>query len=114
MIMAMARRSLKVDLHGFDVLSALDLAFARVREAYENGYTEVELVHGAATVTTPVDEGRGRIKTELRRMFEAGSFDAWADRARSWPKAGSLVLVLKANPRPGRGRWSPEPRRRHS
>jgi len=113
MIMAVARRALKVDLHGYDVLTAVDLALTRVREAYESGYGEVELLHGAAAVTTPVDEGRGRIKSELRRMFDAGRFDPWVDRSRSWPKAASLVLALKANPRPARARWSDEPRRRH-
>jgi hypothetical protein len=113
MIIAVAKRVLKVDLHGYDVLTALDLALTRVREAYENGYQEVELVHGSASVTTPVDEGRGRIKSELRRMFDAGRFDAWADRSRSWPKASSLLLTLRANPRPARDRWSAEPRRRH-
>jgi hypothetical protein len=113
MIMAVARRALRVDLHGYDVMTALDLALTRVREAYENGYGEIELVHGSASVTTPVEEGRGRIKSELRRMFEAGRFDAWADHSRSWPKAGSLVLTLKANPRPARDRWSADPRRRH-
>jgi len=113
MIMAVPRRSLRVDLHGYDVLAALDLALTRVREAYENGYDEVELIHGSASVSTPVDEGRGRIKTELRRLFESGRFDAWADRSRSWPKAASLLLALKRNPRPLRERWTGPPRRRH-
>ena len=113
MIMAVARRLLRVDLHGYDVRAALDLALARVREAYEGGYDEVELIHGAASVSTPVEEGRGRIKSELRRMYEAGRFDAWVNRSRSWPKAGSLLLALKANPRPVRARWSGGPQRRH-
>jgi len=113
MIMAVPRRSLRVDLHGYDVLAALDLALTRVREAYENGYDDVELIHGSASVSTPVDEGRGRIKTELRRLFESGRFDAWADRSRSWPKAASLLLALKRNPRPLRERWTGPPRRRH-
>jgi hypothetical protein len=114
MIMAVARRSLRVDLHGYDVLSALDFAETRIREAYENGYGEVELLHGSASVMTPVDEGRGRIKSELRRMFESGRFDAWVDRSRSWPKAASLIVALKPNPRPLPVRWSPPPPRRHS
>ena len=109
----MARRAPTVDLHGYDVLTALDLALTRVREAYENGYGEIELVHGAASVTEPVEQGRGRIKSELRRLFDAGRFDAWTDRSRSWPKAGSLLLVLKPNPRAVRDRWSSEPPRRH-
>ena len=113
MIIAVARRSLRVDLHGYDVSAALDLALTRVREAYENGYDEVELIHGAGSVSTPIEEGRGRIKTELRRMYEAGRFDGWIDRSRSWPKAASLLLALKPNPRPVRERWSGAPHRRH-
>jgi hypothetical protein len=113
MIIAVPRRSLRIDLHGYDLRAALDLALTRVREAYENGYDEVELIHGAASVSTPVEEGRGRIKSELRRMYDAGRFDAWVNRSRSWPKAASLLLVLRANPRPVRERWSGPPRRRH-
>lgn len=106
-------RRITVDLHGFDVLSAVDTAVARVEDAYRNGYDEVELLHGAADVQSPVEEGRGRIKWELRRMFESGRFDGWVDRRHSWPRASSLVLKLKANPRPRSEHWRPEPQRRH-
>ncbi len=106
-------RRVTVDLHGFDVLSAVDAAVARIEDAYRNGYEEIELVHGAADVQGPVDEGRGRIKWELRRLYEAGRFDAWVDRRHSWPRAGSLVLRLRANPPARSEHWRPEPRRRH-
>lgn len=106
-------RRLTVDLHGYDVLSALDLAVARVEDAYRNGYDEVELLHGAADVQDPVEEGRGRIKWELRRLADSGRFDAWADRRHTWPKSSSLVLKLKPNPAARSEQWRATPRRRH-
>ncbi|HEY7201452.1 MAG TPA: hypothetical protein VIC57_14625, partial [Candidatus Dormibacteraeota bacterium] len=54
------------DLHGLDVLTAVRFAVIRVREAYDNGYDEIELLHGSADVRAPVADGRGRIKWELR------------------------------------------------
>ena len=106
-------RSLAVDLHGHDVLTAVDLARLRVREGYDNGYEAVELLHGAGDVTEPVESGRGRIKWALRRMVEAGELDGFIDRGRTWLKSGSIVVYLKKNPRARRERWVPEPPRRH-
>lgn len=101
------------DLHGYGVLTAIDFALDRVREAYENGYDEIELVHGSAAVQAPVEDGRGRIKWELRTLYEQGGFDAWCWRDRSWPRAGSLLLALKRHARPRTESWAPEPRRAH-
>lgn len=95
------------------MITALEISAMRVREAQANGWEAVELVHGAADVTKPVDEGRGRIKWELRHMAQSGRFDRWIDRGRTWEKAGSLVLYLKPNGRPTRERWSGEPSRRY-
>src|ERR671930_495326 len=96
--MAPPPRTLRVDLHGYDVLSALELAVVRTSEAYRNGYEAVELVHGGADVTEPVEEGRGRIKWELRRLAERGRFNNWADPSRTWPNASSLVLFGGTTP----------------
>ena len=87
----------------------------RVREAQTNGWEAVELVHGAADVEEPTSsEGRGRMEWELRRLAAGGQVDRWVDRTRTWEKAGSLVLYLKPNGRPGRERWSGgEPSRRY-
>ncbi len=101
------------DLHGFDVLAALQFAVTRVREAYENGYDEIELRHGAADVREQVTDGRGRIKWALRDLLENGQLDRWCIREDSWPRAASLVLALRRNPRPRRERWSPAPRPAH-
>jgi hypothetical protein len=106
-------RTRTVDLHGHDVLTALDLAEVRVREAYANGYEAVELLHGAGDVTAPVETGRGRIKWALRRVVEEGSLNGYIDPSRTWLKSTSIVLHLKRNPRPSAERWSPEPPRTH-
>ena len=106
-------RTLTVDLHGYDVLSALDLAVRRVAEAHANGYESVELLHGAADVAEPVTTGRGRIKWELRQMARQGAFDRWARHEQTWEKAASLVLALRANGRARRENWSDQPRPRY-
>lgn len=107
------RRSLPVDLHGYDVVTALQLARSRVAEAYRNGVAEVELIHGAADVAGPRPEGRGRIKWELRRMLDEGAFDAYCERGRSWVKEGSIVLSVKPNPSPRQRAWTPPPPARY-
>jgi hypothetical protein len=101
------------DLHGFDVLSALRFARTRVREAYDNGWDEIEFQHGAADVREHVTDGRGRIKWALRDLLESGQLDPWASRGESWPRASSLVVTLRRNPRPRREAWSPAPRPVH-
>ena len=97
------------DLHGFDVLGAVQFANARVREAYENGYDEIEFRHGAADVREQVADGRGRIKWALRELLDHGALDRWSVRERSWPRAASLVVALRHNPRPRRETWSAAP-----
>ena len=92
-----------------DVLTAVRHAMTRTREAYENGYDEIEFLHGASDVREPVAGGRGRIKWELRNLLDRGRLDAWARRDESWPRASSLVVALRRNPRPRRETWSPAP-----
>jgi hypothetical protein len=97
------------DLHGLDVLTAVRFATTRVREAYENGYDEIELLHGASDVRQPVASGRGRIKWELRGLLDRGRLDAWCRRDACWPRASSLLVALRPNPRPRREAWTPAP-----
>lgn len=103
-------RKLTVDLHGHDARTALELARSRVAEAWSNGYSEVELIHGAAYVNEPGGP-RGKIKFGLRQMVEEGDFDGFADRGRTWVRSDAIVLYLKPNPRPRRERWSAPPRK---
>jgi hypothetical protein len=104
-------RKAVVDLHGHDVRTAVRLALNRVAEAYGNGYDSIELIHGAGDVSEPVEEGRGRIKWELRRLAGGGAFDRFAYPERTWLKSGSIELTLRKNPRARRNSWGAEPGR---
>jgi hypothetical protein len=106
-------RKAVVDLHGHDVRTAVRLALNRVAEAYGNGYDAIELIHGAGDVDEPVEEGRGRIKWELRRLAGGGAFDRFAYPDRTWLKSGSIELALRKNPRARRNSWGAEPGRAH-
>ncbi|HXA41877.1 MAG TPA: Smr/MutS family protein [Candidatus Solibacter sp.] len=99
----------RVDLHGYDVRTALEVAFRAVQDAYANGYEAVEILHGARDVTSHVaaGEGRGAIKWQLRAMLERGEFNAHV--ASSEVMEASLRLVLRKNPRPRPERWSQPP-----
>jgi len=100
------------DLHGFDTRTAVQFALARVWDAYQNGYDSIEFVHGAANVQErPGAEGRGQIKWALRELLDSGRLDAWCDRRDSWPRAASLVVALRKNPRPRPETWSAGPAR---
>jgi hypothetical protein len=106
----------RVDLHGYDVLAATEYALTAVAEGYENGYQFVELLHGAADVTEPVEAGGGRggIKWELRRMLERGQFDGFCrGRGEHAQMEGMLRLALRPNPQPRPEEWSPPPPARH-
>ncbi|MHB8509328.1 MAG: hypothetical protein ACYDGR_11865 [Candidatus Dormibacteria bacterium] len=104
----------RLDLHGYDVLTATELANLTVREAYQNGYQAVELLHGAADVVEPVKggEGRGGIKWELRRMLDEGRFDEFCrSRQDHQLLEGMLRLMLRNNPQPRSESWSAMPPR---
>jgi hypothetical protein len=111
--MPSSARKAVLDLHGHDVRTAVRLALNRVAEAYGNGYDSIELVHGAGDVTEPVEEGRGRIKWELRRLAAGGAFDRFAYPDRTWLKSGSIELTLRKNPQARRNSWAAEPGRAH-
>jgi len=104
----------RVDLHGYDVLTATEVARQAVSDAYANGYQALELLHGAANVVEPVEagEGRGGIKWALRRMLDRGQFKAYVGRHELLE--GMMRLHLRPNPRPRREEWSepPAPTRR--
>lgn len=99
----------RVDLHRYDVRTALEVAFRAVQDAYANGYEAVEILHGARDVTSHVaaGEGRGAIKWELRAMLDRGEFNAYIGS--SEVMEASLRLVLRSNPRPRPEQWSPPP-----
>ncbi|MEA2646961.1 MAG: hypothetical protein QOE92_2044, partial [Chloroflexota bacterium] len=101
-----AGRVRRVDLHGYDVLTAVAVVETTLREAYENGYQAVEAIHGAADVVQAVQpgEGRGGIKWELRRMADRGAFNGLCATIDQMP--GSITFTIRANPRQRSERWT--------
>jgi hypothetical protein len=103
-----------LDVHGYDVMTAVDMVRVAVQEAYANGYQAIEILHGARDVTSHVaaGEGRGAIKWELRAMLDRDEFGALVASVETME--GSLRLRLRANPKPRPERWSapPPPSRR--
>ena len=99
----------QLNLHGYDVATAVDLTVRTVREAYDNGYPLVEVLHGARDVVDPVHpgEGRGGIKWELRRMVDRGQFDTWVTGAEALE--ASIRFQVRNNPRQRPERWSDLP-----
>src|SRR2546430_6593519 len=106
-------RKAVVDLHGHDVRTAVRLAMSRIAEAYGNGYDSIELIHGAGDVNEPVEEGRGRIKWELRRLAGGGAFDRFAYPDRTWLESGSVELTPPEKPRARPNSWDAGPARAH-
>jgi hypothetical protein len=96
----------RLDLHGYDVATAIDVTLLTLKEAYENGYRQVDVLHGSRDVVHPVDpgEGRGGIKWELRRMIDRGQFDTWVSGADVME--GSVHFRLRNNPRMRSERWT--------
>lgn len=99
----------RVDLHGYDVLTAVDVTLLTLREAYANGCRVVEVSHGARDVVQPVaaGEGRGGIKWELRRMLDRGQFDEYVSGAEALE--ASIRFLVRPNPRQRPERWSDLP-----
>src|SRR5258708_30571098 len=68
----------RVDLHGYDVRTAIEVAARAVEDAYANGYDAVEILHGARDVVSHVaaGEGRGAIQWGARSVLERGDVNA--------------------------------------
>ena len=45
----------------------------------------------------------------IRLALDRGALDRWCRREDCWPRASSLVVPLRRNPRPRRELWSPRP-----
>ena len=101
-----ARRTNELDLHGYSVASAHEIALEFVKAAWEAGHDQVVLVHGARAADDPRSElalgGYGGIKLSLRAMLDGGEFDPYA-RSPSSPlhrrEATRLTIALEPHPR---------------
>ena len=94
----------EVDLHGYSVETAIEVARAVIAEAYENGLPYVRLVHGYNTSrarTYPY--GTPTIKEEIWRLLHEGALIRYAysrKSSRHVRRAGSITIALRPNPSP--------------
>ena len=82
-----ARHTCGLDLHGYTVSLAREIAKAFVKAAWEAEHDHVVLIHGARAARHPhsrlVLNGYGGIKWSLRAMLRGGEFDPYARSPRS-------------------------------
>src|SRR5687767_11999796 len=110
------RRVIEVDLHGYALRDARRVARDKVREAWQNGFLRITLIHGAGGVRRPTDAfstGYGIIKWHLRGQFERGKWRQYLYHGGS-PKhrldEGCMRLAVRPNPQPcDPPQWSPLP-----
>jgi hypothetical protein len=106
-----------MDWHGYTPDQVATWADRVIEAAFDHGFRTVEFVHGAADVVTRGTpgyegtriEGRGGIKDLLRRRLYRGAWRKWVPEVREGlheVSEGSMLIVLRENPRPNRNaRW---------
>lgn len=107
-------KRVEVDLHAYYVDTALDVAKEKVREAWENGYLFITLIHGwrqhVSTSGTPHGHRMiGRIRGELLRgVYKRWAFYRYSTKHKI--EQGSTMLALRHNPAPRVPEvWTPMP-----
>lgn len=115
------RQHVEVDLHGYGVSHARTVARQKIREAWENGFQHITLIHGAAAVRRPGmawSGGYGRIKWHLRDMFSRGKWRLYLYHGGSRKHRlddGYMRLAVRPNPAPRLpAAWEPLPSARYS
>ena len=110
------RREYSLDLHGHTLADAREIAGAKIREAWENGYDVITLIHGSPLIRHHLQarySGRGGIKWEVRGRLASGEWMKYVYNRRSVKHdigEGSMTLALRRNPNPNRPeRWTPIP-----
>jgi hypothetical protein len=92
-----------IDPHGYPVWEAVELATARIKKAWEQGKTQITLIHGAPDVrhwTHAFVLGRGGIKWQLRGHLGRGEWKQYVFNRRSRKHHigdGSMTLALRPN-----------------
>jgi hypothetical protein len=110
------RQHIEVDLHGYGLSAARRIAREKIREAWENGFQRITLVHGAAGVRRhglAWSRGYGVIKFQLRGQFLRGRWRQYLYHGGSRKHRldeGAMRLAVRPNPEPRRPpHWSPLP-----
>jgi len=116
MIIDPFERHVALDLHGYGVAAARRVARQLVREAWENGFHRITLVHGAAAAqreSIAWGTGYGVIKWQLRGLFLRGKWRQYLYHGGSRKHrldAGCMRLAVRPNPAPRQpAEWSPLP-----
>lgn len=109
-----AERHDGVDLRGYTIGEAEEIADQKVREAWENGYKRITLIHGCSYVRhhkTATILAQGGVKWTLRSRLAQGCWDQYVFPRRSkrhdvneW----CMTLGVRPNPNPrSTARWEP-------
>lgn len=90
-----------LDLHGYPVRQAIELAEDTVKAAHEAGFGFVKLIHGAPDICHKMTAdvlGRGGIKWELRGCLARGDWSKFVYPRRSMKHRigdGEMILALR-------------------
>ena len=113
-------RHVGLDLRGYTVHEAEEVAAAKVREAWENGYSYITLRHGCGYVRhhrQAAAEGAGGVKWTLRGFLTRGEWDKYVlprRSARHAVGAVAMTLAVRPNPAPNATEvWEPLPKGYH-
>lgn len=95
---------MEIDLHGYSLASAEEVALVKVREAYDNGFRKITFIHGWSTARQVVRlEPPVTIQHLLRNMLKTGEFEpyayTWRNRGHFRSNA-SLTIALRSNSEP--------------
>ena len=97
-----------LDLHGYEIETALDLVRASLEAAWKRGFERVSIVHGASDVASPAaaaSSSRGAIKWGIRGALDDGDYADWVCDRKSGKHelanaASRTSLALLPNPDP--------------
>ena len=95
-------RTVVIDLHGYPVWEAVEVAQAGIEEAFKQPDVDsITLIHGAPDVrhhAIAAQVGRGGIKWALRGRLAKGEWKGWVYGRRSKKhiiEAGAMTLALR-------------------
>ena len=104
-----------LDVHGYTVDTAVIAIEGKLSEAWEAGYAELKVIHGAPDIQTQEQVGgRGSIKHGILyflEMLDAGQdLIGWAAWVDSYEREdGTTLIYLMSNPTPNPEHWSELP-----
>ena len=100
----------ELDLHEYATGTALGAMWAKIEEAWLNGWVSITVIHGAPyaeTIQAAMALDRGSIKFAIKDLLESGEFNRFVDEYKLGP--GSTSITLKVNPNPRSALWSEVP-----